>query len=139
MRGILRGAAIAVLGLLLIHHLRTREPGVGGPYPDPPADEWFQTQVLAPSRNLPVVVKFGAQWCGPCRAMESQLASLEQSLPGRVQIIQIDTDERPELAQHYGVRGIPRTFLLSGGAVVDDRVGYLSARELEAWVRPWLQ
>jgi thioredoxin-like negative regulator of GroEL len=87
---------------------------------------------------MPVVVKFGAKWCGPCRAMESQLASLEQTLPGRVQVVQIDTDERPELAHHYGVRGIPRTFLLSGGTVVDDRVGYLSSRELEAWVQPWL-
>lgn len=138
MRSILRAAAVAVLVLLVIHHLRTREQGVGGPYPPPPADEWFQTHVIAPSQDQPVVVKFGARWCGPCRAMESQLASLEQALPGRVEVVEIDTDERPELAHHFGVRGIPRTFLLSGGRVVDDREGYLSSRELEAWVRPWL-
>lgn len=138
MRAILRAAAVAVLVLLVIHALRNRQQYVGGPYPDPPVDAWFQAHVVAPSRNTPVIVKFGAKWCGPCRAMESQLASLEQSFPGRVQVVQVDTDESPELAQHYGVRGIPRTFLFSGGTVVDDRVGYLSSRELEAWVRPWL-
>lgn len=138
MRDILWGAAVAVVVLLLLRGLRSPSGArQGGPYPDPPTDDWFQTSVVAPSRSMPIVVKFGAPWCGPCRAMDPQLDEFVKSQAGKAAVVRVDTGERPELADHFNVAGIPQSYLVADGKVVDDRTGYLSSAELAAWVRPW--
>jgi len=139
MRELLKLLAIAVVVMLLLRLNPSRGQFGSGPYPDLPRNDWFTSQAVAPSRTQPVLVKFGASWCGPCQAMEAQLDGLERSLPGQVRVLRIDTDEHPDLAQHYGVSGIPHTFVMSDGAVVSDQVGYLSQAELSDWLTPWLR
>ncbi len=99
---------------------------------EPPRDLWFQTTVVA--SRAPVLVKFGADWCPPCRAMERELDRLESRIAGRVRIVRIDVDERRDLAAHYGVSGIPRVMLFDEGRVAADRVGFQDARQLHAWL-----
>ena len=95
-------------------------------YP-PPEDPWFRSAVL--DRSGPVLVKFGANWCGPCRMLDGELPNLEST-----QVVKIDVDERPNLARHYGVSAIPRMLLFKNGKVIGDRVGYASAADLQAWI-----
>ncbi|HEX3870260.1 MAG TPA: thioredoxin family protein [Pirellulales bacterium] len=95
-----------------------------------PDDSWFHSAVL--ERSQPVVVKFGASWCGPCRMIEPELDRLASS--GRVAVVRVDVDRNRELARHYRVSSIPAVFLFHHGSVVAHRVGYADSNELKKWV-----
>jgi thioredoxin len=99
-------------------------------YGPPPADTWFRASVL--DQRRPVLVKFGATWCGPCRAVDAQLTQVAHCGPARV--VKIDVDSRPDLARHYGITAIPRMLLFKDGKVVGDRTGYASADDLRSWI-----
>ncbi|WP_437227014.1 thioredoxin family protein [Planctomicrobium sp. SH661] len=98
----------------------------------PPDDPWFQSSVARHPR--PVLVKFGADWCPPCRHMEGVLDRAEGRLAGKVKIVRIDVDEKPEIAQHYGVSGIPRVMLFQDGKVVASHGGFGDVDQLQEWV-----
>lgn len=98
----------------------------------PPDDPWFQQVVVAESR--PVLVKFGADWCGPCQAMEGQLDQFQVENGGAVAVVRINVEQHPQLARHYAISGIPHSFLFDHGKVVADRVGYMDVQQLRAWV-----
>ncbi len=99
-------------------------------YGPPPNDAWFRSAVLQQSQ--PVLVKFGAPWCGPCRMLDGELSQLADSGPARV--VKIDVDSAPKLARHYGVSSIPRLLLFKNGKVVGDRTGYATAQDLRSWI-----
>lgn len=133
MRQILFVAAAAVLAMLLFRSVRPAS------LPAPPEDAWFQSAVVAPSESRPVIVKFGAEWCGPCRMLEAQLDQVAGRHSGKLLVVRVDVDERPELADHFEVRGIPDTLIFSGGRAVARDVGYMTAQQLDDWVQPWLR
>lgn len=81
-----------------------------------------------------VLVKFGATWCGPCRQIDRELKSLAGELPADVEVLKIDVDENPELAQQFQITGIPRMLLVRGGNVLADETGYMSKAELQSWI-----
>jgi thiol-disulfide isomerase/thioredoxin len=99
-------------------------------YGPPPSDPWFQSAVLDQERL--VLVKFGSPCCEPCRMLDAELRQLAGSAPA--QVVKIDVDTHPELAQHYGVSSIPRILLFKDGKVVGDRTGYASAQDLRSWI-----
>jgi thioredoxin 1 len=98
----------------------------------PPNDPWFTSTVV--NRQEPVLVKFGADWCGPCRMMEPELDRLSGSMHGRVAVVRVNVDQHPQLAAHYGVSSIPRLMLFRHGQVVADRVGYADSQNLQNWI-----
>jgi thioredoxin len=102
------------------------------PSSTPGDTKWFQSTVVEESR--PVLVKFGAEWCGPCRSMDSTIASIEPALKEKVKIVRVDVDENPDLASQYGVHAIPHSFLFSQGKVLDQRKGSMDADSLLDWV-----
>jgi len=126
MRHLILVAGIAIAGLILLKNANTQGNSISDP--GPPDDAWFASNVV--NVEVPVLVKFGAQWCGPCRRMEPELDKIEQSLAGKLAVVRIDTEEYPELAEHYGVSGIPHIFLMHRGKLIADRVGYHSADEI---------
>jgi thioredoxin 1 len=99
-------------------------------YGPPPEDPWFRSAVI--KQSGPVLVKFGATWCGPCRAVDAELTTLSET--GPVQVVKIDVDAHRDLARHYGVTAIPRMLLFKDGKVVGDRKGYASADDLRSWI-----
>jgi len=98
----------------------------------PPDDAWFKSAVI--NRSEPVLVKFGAEWCGPCRMLDPELDKLQHRLHGQVEVVRVNVDNHPDLAEHYGVSSIPRLLLFNHGQVVADRVGYVDGHQLQAWV-----
>lgn len=99
----------------------------------PPDDPWFKAVVVNSPR--PVLIKFGAEWCPPCQAMEPVLDDLASQMSSEVKVIRVDVDQMPELASHYGVSSIPRLILFKSGKVIADRKGYHDTSEMKQWIK----
>ena len=98
----------------------------------PPLD--FQSDVVEHSYTIPVLVDFWAPWCGPCRVLGPVLDGLAQEYSGRFELVKLDTDEQPDVAQAYGIRGIPAVKLFHRGAVIAEFVGALGQNEVRRWL-----
>jgi len=81
----------------------------------------FEVEVL--SSDKLVVVDFWAPWCGPCRLVGPILDEIADDNDGKLKVVKVNVDENPELAQRYGIRGIPTMMFFKGGEQVDMTVG----------------
>ena len=91
--------------------------------------ENFESEVL--QSDIPVLVDFYADWCGPCKMMAPLVAELAESYSGKCKIGKCNTDENPRLAGEYRVMSIPTFLFFKGGKVVDTVIGAVSKSELE--------
>lgn len=98
----------------------------------------FEQAVLRRSSQVPVLVDFWAPWCGPCRVLGPVLEKIAADMDGAFVLAKVNSDESPELAERYGVRGIPNVQLFKGGAVVDQFVGVVPEAGIRAFLRPYV-
>jgi putative thioredoxin len=85
----------------------------------------FQEQVIERSRTVPVLVDFWAPWCGPCRTLGPLLEKEIESMGGRVELCKLNTDQDPNLASQFGIRGIPAVKAFRDGQMVDEFTGVI--------------
>ncbi|MBT3981118.1 MAG: thioredoxin [Bacteriovoracaceae bacterium] len=88
----------------------------------------FDSDVLG--SNGPVVVDFWAEWCGPCKALAPLLDEIAGEVNGKASIVKINVDENGELAQKYGIRGIPTLLFFKDGEVKKTLVGNQGKHEI---------
>ncbi len=93
-------------------------------------DANFATTVLGAQR--PVLVDFGAEWCGPCVAVAPVIRSLALEYAERLTVATVDVDAEPQLAARFGVRSLPTVMLLEDGQVRRVLVGARSSKEYRA-------
>ncbi|MDV5148468.1 thioredoxin domain-containing protein [Streptomyces sp. SBC-4] len=93
-------------------------------------DADFGTEVLG--ADLPVLVKFTAEWCGPCRQLKPVLAAIAAEEATRLRIVEIDVDRNPETTVKYGVLGTPTLMVFRAGEPVMSLVGARPKRRLLA-------
>ena len=84
-------------------------------------DSSFENEVL--KSNIPVLVDFWAEWCGPCRALGPKLEEIGVELAARLKVVKVNVDENPQTPARYGVRGIPTMIIVKNGQVVGQLVG----------------
>lgn len=92
----------------------------------------FDALVLRADR--PLLVNFGATWCGPCRALAPAVDALAAELEGRVRVGTLDVDESRAIATRYGIRSVPTVVPFAAGAPVDQVVGAVPKHRLAALV-----
>ena len=84
--------------------------------------------------DIPVVVDFWAEWCGPCKQIGPALEELSEEYAGKVKIVKVNVDENPQSPGQMGVRGIPALFLFKNGEAVDQKIGAAPKAALKDWI-----
>ncbi|MFQ5470666.1 MAG: thioredoxin TrxA [Gammaproteobacteria bacterium] len=95
-------------------------------------DATFEEVVL--NADIPVLVDFWAEWCGPCKMIAPILDELEHDYAGKIQFTKLNIDENPATPPRYGIRGIPTLMLFKGGNVEATKVGAVSKSQLSAFL-----
>ena len=98
----------------------------------PVTDATFDAEVR--QSEIPVVVDFWAEWCGPCKQIGPALEELSEEYAGRVKIVKVNVDDNPDSPAQMGVRGIPALFLFKDGQVVSNKVGAAPKASIASWI-----
>ncbi|MDL1872564.1 thioredoxin [Deltaproteobacteria bacterium PRO3] len=106
---------------------------MASPYVKTATDANFVSDVLG--SDVPALVDFWAEWCGPCRALAPLVDQIAEENQGKLKVFKMNVDENPNTPSQYGVRGIPTLILVKGGKVVDQLVGSVPKPTLDQFIQ----
>ena len=96
------------------------------------ADDTFEQEVI--KSDVPVLVDYWAEWCGPCKMIAPVLEEIAGEYKGKVKIAKLNIDDNPGIPPSYGIRGIPTLMLFKNGEVEATKVGAVSKSQLTAFI-----
>ena len=96
------------------------------------SDDTFENDVL--NSDVPVLVDYWAEWCGPCKVIAPVLEEIASKYDGKMRICKLDIDENEATPPKYGIRGIPTLMLFKNGQVEATKVGAVSKSQLTAFL-----
>jgi len=96
------------------------------------SDANFQSDVL--NSDVPVLVDYWAEWCGPCKMIAPILDEIAGDYSGKLKIAKVNVDENQQVTQKYGIRSIPTLMIFKGGSVQAQKVGAMSKSQLAAFI-----
>ncbi|HQP09756.1 MAG TPA: thioredoxin [Candidatus Omnitrophota bacterium] len=96
--------------------------------------ENFNEEVI--NSDLPVLVDFWAEWCGPCRMIGPVIEEISKDLQGTLKVAKVNVDEAQDIAGQYRIMSIPTMLLFKGGEIVTQVVGAMSKEQLLAKIKP---
>jgi thioredoxin 1 len=96
------------------------------------SDDTFEAEVI--NSDVPVLVDYWAEWCGPCKVIAPVLEEIASEYDGKMKICKLDIDANDQTPPKYGIRGIPTLMLFKNGAVEATKVGALSKSQLTAFL-----
>ena len=99
-------------------------------------DADFEADVV--NSDMPVLLDFWAEWCGPCKMIAPILDSIADEYEDRLRIVKLNIDENPQTPPKYNIRGIPTLLLFRDGAVAAQQVGAVSKGQLESFLNQHL-
>ncbi len=94
--------------------------------------ENFDKEVL--ESDLPVLIDFWAEWCGPCKQLAPTVEEVADAMVGSVKVCKMDVDSNQDLAVQYGVSSIPTLLIFKNGEVIAEKVGALPKAQLQEWI-----
>ena len=94
--------------------------------------ENFDKEVL--ESDLPVLIDFWAEWCGPCKQLAPTIEEVADAMVGSVKFCKMDVDSNQDLAVQYGVRSIPTLLIFKNGEVTSTQIGAISKQQLEDFI-----
>jgi thioredoxin 1 len=97
------------------------------------SDATFDTEVL--NSDIPVLVDFWAEWCGPCKMIAPVLDEIASEYDGKLKVCKVDVDANPDIPPKFGIRGIPTLIMFKGGNAEATKVGALSKTQLTAFIQ----
>lgn len=96
------------------------------------SDATFESDVL--QSDLPVLVDYWAEWCGPCKMIGPILEAIADEYAGKIRIGKLNIDDNPDTPPRYGIRGIPTLMIFKNGNVEATKVGAMSKSQLTAFI-----
>lgn len=97
-------------------------------------DQNFEEEVI--KSDVPVLVDFWAEWCGPCRMVAPVVEQISKEYKGKLKVCKLNVDDSPKTASSYDIMSIPTLAIFKNGKVVDKIVGALPKAELETAIKP---